>query len=102
MHLQSPSQVSDLRLIFKQDSKSVHRLKVTIVVEGRVVHSQIFPESVFDFVADKAHKHAMVDHFNNVNQDTNEFLFKTSAEEELNSFDRYLYQSSYEAPKILN
>ena len=98
VHLKRKSKVSDVRLIFKQDSKSVHRLKVTIVMKGRVVHSQVFPESTFDFVADKAHKSAMVEHFANVNQDTNEFLFKMSTDDSLSTFDRFMQQSSTEAP----
>ena len=62
----------------------------------------MFPESTFDFVADKAHKHAMVEHFSNVNQDTHDYLFKMSADEQLNSFDRYIQESANEAPKVLN
>lgn len=80
----------------------MHRLRVTIVLEGRVVHSQIFPESTFDFVADKAHKQAIVDHFANVNQDTNEFLFKIPTDDTLCIFDRFIAESSTDAPKILN
>lgn len=90
VHLKTTSKVSDVRLIFKQDSKSVHRLKVTIVMKGRVVLSKVFPESTFDFVADKAHKQAMVEHFTNVNQDTNEFLFKMPTDATLSTFDRFV------------
>jgi len=98
VHLKNTSKVSDIRLIFKQDSKSVHRLKVTIAIKGRVVHCQVFPESTFDFVADKAHKPAIVEHFANVNQDTNEFLFKMTTDDSLSAFDRFMQQSCIEAP----
>ena len=32
----------------------------------------------------------MVEHFANVNQDTNEFLFKTPTDELLSTFDRFM------------
>lgn len=58
------------------------------------MHSQTFAESAFDFVADKAHKHPMVEYYPNVNQDANDYLFKLKPDEKLNPFDKYILESA--------